>query len=239
METIEDTPVEDAVPNTPPVFSPPTDTSAPVSVSTVPEEQSIPTSPSSEHVPDPIATGTVSNRIQELEKELEQLRQQQNTDVQSAAQEPIHNPEVSPVETTNEPLLPPLTPEPPQQTTGATLSSPIQTAAVPPVMHIEVPNMIGGSIVDPRQNPLPHILVEITDSQGNPVRAFKTGAEGQFATATPLSPGQYTLTCEDPEGKQRFAPISLTIDNSVQKPLMISSTDDREELRKSLFSQNI
>lgn len=98
------------------------------------------------------------------------------------------------------------------------------------------PNVVVGIVKDPRDNILPNILVEVKDSEGNPVRAFKTNALGQFASATPLSPGVYTIELEDPKKQHQFDVIQITANNQILLPIEIISHDAREELRKQLFS---
>lgn len=99
----------------------------------------------------------------------------------------------------------------------------------------EVPNLVTGIIKDPRGNILPNILVEIKDTEGNPVRAFKTNALGQFASATPLLNGTYTMEFEDPGNTHTFDAVELTANGEIISPLEIISSDKREELRKELF----
>lgn len=100
----------------------------------------------------------------------------------------------------------------------------------------DAPNLILGVIKDPRSNVLPNILVEIKDNEGNPVRAFKTNKLGQFASATSLFPGTYTMWFEDPSEKQQFDPIQISLTNEIISPFEIISKDQRENLRKALFS---
>lgn len=100
----------------------------------------------------------------------------------------------------------------------------------------DVPNLIMGVIKGPRQNPLPGILVEVKDISGNPVRAFKTNALGQFASATPLGNGTYSISLEDPKNQNKFNVTQLKAEGEVLMPLEIVSMDQREELRQSLFS---
>ncbi|MCL5970763.1 MAG: PrgI family protein [Patescibacteria group bacterium] len=99
----------------------------------------------------------------------------------------------------------------------------------------EVPNLITGIIKDPRGNVLGNILVEIKDKEQNPVRAFKTSPLGQFACATPLSNGTYTIEFEDPSGKNKFDAVEIQATGEIIMPIEIISTDAREELRKELF----
>ncbi len=100
----------------------------------------------------------------------------------------------------------------------------------------DVPNVILGIIKDPRGNVQPGILVEIRDKDGSPVRAFKTNGLGQFASATQLSNGVYTVEFEDPKGKQQFEMVQIEAKGEIMLPLEIISQDAREELRKELFN---
>ncbi len=101
----------------------------------------------------------------------------------------------------------------------------------------DVPNIITGIVKDPRENPLSNILVEIKDKEGNPARAFKTNLLGQFASATPLSNGVYTIEFEDPKAQNKFDAIELSLTGKIIMPIEVKSIDTREELRKSLFGQ--
>lgn len=99
----------------------------------------------------------------------------------------------------------------------------------------DVPNVITGIVKDPRGNILPNILVEVKDKDGNPVRAFKTNALGQFASATQLSKGTYTIEFEDARGIHTFDTLELETKGEIIQPIEVISHDAREELRKSLF----
>lgn len=100
----------------------------------------------------------------------------------------------------------------------------------------DVPNIVLGIIKDPRGNVQAGILVEIRDKDGSPVRAFKTNGLGQFASATPLSNGVYTVEFEDPKGKQQFEVVQIEAKGEIMLPLEIISHDAREQLRKELFN---
>lgn len=99
----------------------------------------------------------------------------------------------------------------------------------------DVPNLIAGVVKDPRGNVLPNILIEVKDKDNNPVRAFKTNALGQFASATPVVSGVYTITFEDPQDKQKFDTVEITANGTVLPQLEVISVDQREELRRELF----
>lgn len=100
----------------------------------------------------------------------------------------------------------------------------------------DTPNVVVGIVKDPRGNVLPNILVEVKDKEGNPVRAFKTNSLGQFASATPLSSGVYTMELEDPKKLHRFDVIQITANNQVLPAMEVISHDAREDLRKQLFA---
>lgn len=99
----------------------------------------------------------------------------------------------------------------------------------------DAPNVIIGILKDPRGNVLPNILVEVQDAENNPVRAFKTNQLGQFASATALRNGTYTITFEDPTGKNSFDKVEITAGGEILDPIEVISHDQREELRKALF----
>ncbi len=101
----------------------------------------------------------------------------------------------------------------------------------------DVPNLITGIVKNPRNIPLPNILVEVKDSEGNPVRAFKTNSLGQFASATPLLNGTYEMEFEDPKGENKFDFVEIKANGEIILPIEIISIDTREELRKSLFGE--
>lgn len=99
----------------------------------------------------------------------------------------------------------------------------------------DTPNVVLGIVKDARGKVLPNIIVEVVDSAGNPVRAFKTNALGQFASATPLPVGQYKIILEDTRHIHEFSPIDIEMNNEIFQPLEIISTDQREKLRQELF----
>ncbi len=97
------------------------------------------------------------------------------------------------------------------------------------------PNVIFGHVMDARGKILPHVLVEVLDQNQVPVRAFKTNQVGEFRSATPLPNGNYTIHLEDALHKQEFAPIPVALNGSIMQPLVITSDDQREKLRRELF----
>jgi len=101
----------------------------------------------------------------------------------------------------------------------------------------DTPNVVMGIVKDPRGRVIPNVLVEIIDQQQVPVRAFKTNALGQFAAATTLADGTYTVLLEDPRKTNEFEQLSITLDGNIFQPLEIISMDQREKLRRELFQQ--
>lgn len=100
----------------------------------------------------------------------------------------------------------------------------------------DAPNLIVGIVKDPRGNPLQNILVEVLDTDGNPVRAFKTNKLGKFASATSLSNGSYIVKFEDSGEKHKFDTIQMDLTGTNVLPLEVISVDPREELRRELFN---
>lgn len=97
-------------------------------------------------------------------------------------------------------------------------------------------NVITGIVKDSRGNILSNILIEVKDTTGNSVRAFKTNLLGQFASATPLLNGNYSFELEDPNAKHKFSPLTFEAKGEIIQPFEITSFDEREELRRQLFS---
>jgi PrgI family protein len=162
----------------------------------------------------------VHARKQQLEQELSHLKTQLATQKGTP-------PSPQPVQPSNQPIQDP-------QHVRAISQEGTKKVGLP---HIsDSPNVVVGIVKDPRGNILPHILVEVKDKDGNPVRAFKTNQLGQFASATPLSPGTYTIELEDPKKQQRFDIIQIVANNQILLPIEIISHDAREELRKQLFA---
>ncbi len=102
----------------------------------------------------------------------------------------------------------------------------------------DTPNVVLGIVKDARGKVLPNIIVEVIDTTGNPVRAFKTNALGQFSSATPLPAGNYQILLEDIRRIHEFSPIDIEMNNEIFQPLEIISTDQREKLRQELFGRN-
>lgn len=159
---------------------------------------------------------------------------------QASPTSPAANPAVAPV-LAKPAAIPaaPQTPPPavvPASQYAKTLAQPAAPAKVDLPKISDTPNVVVGTVKDPRGNILPNMLVEVKDKDGNPVRAFKTNALGQFASATPLAKGIYTIELDDPKKQHNFDPIQITANNQIMLPIEITSHDAREELRKQLFT---
>ncbi|OGH19101.1 MAG: hypothetical protein A2868_00265 [Candidatus Levybacteria bacterium RIFCSPHIGHO2_01_FULL_40_15b] len=143
-------------------------------------------------------------------------------------QDPIIAP---PTKTVREEPAPSAKEAPPSEKPVAASSS--LTAGFPTLP--DVPNIVLGIIRDPRGKTLPNILVEVVDSNGIPVRTFKTNALGQFASATPLQNGTYKVYFEDSGKNHEFELKEITMNGEIFNPLEITSVDAREKLRRELF----
>ena len=142
--------------------------------------------------------------------------------------EPVVNPKAS------APLPPPEKIPPAQGMSAVSVAPEDQLQSGFPQIP-DTPNIVLGIVKDARGKVLPNIIVEVVDSTGNPVRAFKTNALGQFSSATPLPVGQYQIVLEDTRHVHEFSPIDIEMNNEIFQPLEIISTDQREKLRQELF----
>lgn len=80
-------------------------------------------------------------------------------------------------------------------------------------------NIITGVVADKEGNLLEGAVVVVKDQDGTPVRALKTNSLGQFATATPLANGAYSVEAEK-EG-YRFDIIYQEVKGGAIPPLEI------------------
>ncbi len=163
-----------------------------------------------------------------LEQQLQTLTQQLQTQQQQAApvsvqSQPVNvnTPSATPTPVAEQPIVSSVPKE-----MGAKVGLPITPDAE---------NVLSGIVKDSRGNVLPHILIEVRNREGTPIRAFKTNTLGQFASATALLNGEYTIELEDPSGTHKFQSIPLSVTGQIILPFEIISTDAREELRRDLF----
>ncbi|MFI5265530.1 MAG: PrgI family mobile element protein [Candidatus Levyibacteriota bacterium] len=103
----------------------------------------------------------------------------------------------------------------------------------------DVANILTGIVRDPRGKPVPHVIVEVMDINGTPLRTFRTSQDGGFAAATPLPNGNYVIHLEDSLKKQTFADVQVVLNGQVVPPVAVTSTDPREELRRELFGNTV
>lgn len=94
--------------------------------------------------------------------------------------------------------------------------------AAPPIPPT-TPNIIVGQVMDANGKIVEGAIIEITDSEGRPVRALKTNKAGHFMIVTPLSNGQYRLTTE--KQALTFKPVNITLTGAIVPPLAIKSDD--------------
>lgn len=176
------------------------------------------------------ATTVVHAHVDELEKQLNDMMLQKEQLEQELQK--LKTQMVTPSPTPTEPKMQ----QPMQQSQNVRIVPSDKASSVGMPAIPDVPNIVMGILKDPRGNILPGILVEIKDKDGNPVRAFKTNGLGQFASATPLANGIYTITFEDLKGKQQFEVVQVEAKGEIMLPIEIISHDAREALRKELFA---
>lgn len=169
--------------------------------------------------------------IQAIEQVQPEPKPQPSTTEMQQAQSPV--PIQTPLATT--PFVSTPTPASPEASNAAAIVTPESNLKAGFPELPDTPNIVMGIIKDPRGKIIPNILVEIMDTQGIPVRAFKTNALGQFAAATPLPNGEYNVILEDPRKQNEFGEIRITLDGQIFQPIVIVSIDQREKLRRELF----
>ncbi len=174
--------------------------------------------------------GTAHQKTQELEKALiEASRQREELEKELLALK-------AKLEGQTQPKFNPGTVAPLPQTQRVRKVPPGMEKSVGVPTAPQDPNLITGIVKDPRNNPLPNILVEVKDPEDNPVRAFKTNGLGQFAAATTLANGKYLISFKDPKGQNKFDTVEIEANGTLIMPLQIISVDPREELRRELFN---
>lgn len=102
----------------------------------------------------------------------------------------------------------------------------VKVIATPPpestqLLLTSLPNVINGVIVDLDGNYLEGVVVVIHNQDNLPVRASKTNKLGQFAGATPLPSGTYSVTLEK-EGFE-FDVLQITLKGELLPPLQIQA----------------
>jgi len=183
----------------------------------------------------------LERQLMEIQKQKEELERQLQAlkSTNEPQDQPTPQPSPSqPVTQTQQPNIPTQQTQAQEQNQQASVRKiPAEMAKGLGLPHLpEVPNLILGIVKDPRGNVLKNILVEVKDKDGTPARAFRTNQLGQFASATPLSNGTYTIEFEDPKDEHRFDSVEITAQGEILMPIEIISHDEREELRKALFN---
>lgn len=225
-------PVAPAIPVVEKPVMPPAPTPAPVAIparetATMPVVAPVQTQPMAvQPKENPALQQELQNTLaqkKQLEEQLEALKKL----LEQKAQQPAPVVAAAPVQT-------------PAQPAPVGVSPVIKTIPVAPKvsqapMVSDFPNIIMGVVKDARGNVLPNILIEVKDTDDNPVRAFKTNQLGQFASATPLLNGTYTILFEDPAKTHNFDAIQIEVIGEIMQPVEVISHDQREDLRKELF----
>lgn len=91
-----------------------------------------------------------------------------------------------------------------------------------------LPNVLVGMVAGPEEKIIEGAIMEIRDSQGNPVRAFKTNKLGQFRTVTPLPNDTYEIEVEK-EGLQ-FDLIKIELKGEIVQPIEIKTKEEKSEI---------
>lgn len=89
------------------------------------------------------------------------------------------------------------------------------------VMLTSTPNVINGIVTDTLGNYLEGVVVVIHNKDDLPVRASKTNKLGQFAGATPLPDGTYTISLE--KDGLVFDVLEVTLKSEVLAPIQIAA----------------
>ena len=125
-------------------------------------------------------------------------------------------------ETVPKPLWPtkPNIPPPTPRVSGKKVEAKFTPEVVIPATP-SLPNLVVGFTRTKEGKLIDGAILEIRDSQGNPVRAFKTNKLGQFLSATPLLSGEYEIETEK-EGFQ-FDIIKINLEGKILPPIEIVS----------------
>lgn len=169
-------------------------------------------------------TETLSSN-QQLQEQLDQLRKQTRQKKSEDVKVPTQTMEVEKKETNTVKFVP------------------SQMATQVGVPQPTVPNVICGIIKDSSGEILTNVLIEVQDKNGNPMRALKTTRLGQFAVATPLENGIYTIHFEDIRGLFQFDIIEVTLDGKIFPAMEVRAKNqqdaEREKLKEALFGKQV
>ncbi len=169
-------------------------------------------------------TATLSSN-QQLQEQLDQLRKQTRQKQTEDVKVPSQTMEVE------------------KKQTSTVKFVPSQMATQIGVPQPTVPNVLCGIIKDSSGEILTNVLIEVQDKNGNPLRALKTSRLGQFAVATPLENGTYTIHFEDIRGLFQFDIIEVTLDGKIFPAMEVRAKNqqdaEREKLKEALFGKQV
>lgn len=91
----------------------------------------------------------------------------------------------------------------------------------------DTPNAVVGMVLNDMGKIVPNTLIEIIDSQGETVRAFKSNKLGQFFCVSPLKKGKYQLKIEHPDFE--FDIMEFKAEDKVILPIKIKAKKRKED----------
>lgn len=159
--------------------------------------------------PPPVATKPTPEPIKEASPLLD-------TSVQKTVSPPTAS-KVSPLLGIN---LPPPFPPPKTKPKAKSVEANFNPAVVIPATP-SMPNLIVGYVRTKEGKIVEGAILEVRDSDGNPVRAFKTNQLGQFLSATPLHNGTYEI--ETTKEGIDFDIIKVNLEGKIVPPIEIVS----------------
>lgn len=102
----------------------------------------------------------------------------------------------------------------PETTKKATFNPAVKPPSTP-----EYPNLLTGQVFDSTGKIVEGAIMEIKDSSGRAVRAFRSNQLGHFMTATPLPNGKYTISAEKVD--LNFVPVEIDLSGSIVQPIAL------------------
>ncbi|MDP3954904.1 MAG: carboxypeptidase-like regulatory domain-containing protein, partial [bacterium] len=117
------------------------------------------------------------------------------------------------------------------KTAQAQFSSQVPMPSVP-----EIPNILVGMVSDTLGMIVEGAIIEIRDSQGNPVRALRTNKLGQFRIVNPLTNDTYEVEIE--KDGYHFDTLKVELKGEIMSPLDIRAKEGSENSEHSEYSEN-
>jgi len=96
-----------------------------------------------------------------------------------------------------------------------------QHSQIPMPKTPDIPNIVVGMVFDKEGKIVENAIVEIQDLKGNPMRALRTNAFGQFQTASPLRSEEYVVITEK-EGIS-FDILKIKLTGEIVQPIRIKA----------------